>query len=143
MANRITGKLGTVAFTDVVGTVSQTEIFLHDWTLEFSVEADACGIKGEIAEQYCFGAFTGRITAKRWSTDAGSDTRFARLPLNLANAASYKTGGISLDYTLRQVAGAGVAITGSGYAVNGSLSSPRDMAEDMVEIILNSVPTIT
>lgn len=135
---RISGKLGSIALEG--GAVAS---YLFDWTLEFSREASECSIKGEIPEKFTMGSFSGRITAKRHSSNTADDSELARFVATQATAAAILTGGTTVAYELRQIVGSGQAITGQGVIVRGGLTSPRDMAEDSLEIMLTSVPTLS
>lgn len=152
MPNRISGKLGRVSSDN--GANFHTLIF--EWTAEWSVEAAECGIKGEAAEQYTIGVFTGRITAQRYATDDPSggfppvasqgDSELARLARNQAitSTALVQAGGQPIEFVLEQIAGTnlGTRLTGTGYVTRGGLTTPRQMALDTYEITMNSIPLI-
>ena len=134
--NRISGKLGTM-------TIEGAGVnLLFDWTMEWNRDVAEVSIKGEVFEQYAAGTFTGRITAKRHSTDSTGDSELARTVPIQSVIGSALDGGTTVAYVLRQIAGSGQSITGQGICVRGSLSAPREMAEDEVEIMLTSVPTL-
>lgn len=150
MPSRISGKLGRLSLDGGLNWLDGE--FLFDWTLEFQVEAAECGAKGDQAEQYTLGAFTGRVTASRYSSDdpdnAGSgqgDSLLARRAVNAALSAGNSTGGTAIEFALQQIAGAaiGTQIIGSGYVTRGGLTAPRQMAQDTFEITLNRIPAIT
>lgn len=145
---RITGKLGSISLTGHASAGSIADLF--NWTLEFSVRADPCGIKGQIAEQYSYGEFTGRITAERFATDTEANSVFADALLEAAatagraETAANGGGGRYVTYLLEQIDGAdlGNKVTGTAMVVAGGLNAPRAMATDRFELLLTSLPVI-
>lgn len=141
---RITGKLGRISLN--AGGAFVADLF--NWTAEWELELEPCGIKGEIAEKYSVGAFTGRITAERFSTTTDNDSVFAdgaRDTANTANTIGSAGGGEQISYVLQQVSGGlqGTSIAGIGIISRGSLTSPRAMALDTLEIQMTSIPTLS
>ena len=156
MPDRISGKLGQVYIkkqdsTPVTVDSSNLVGLLYEWNLEFNVEAEPCGIKGEIAEKHSYGPLTGRITARRFASDLAADAGAANNGLTgfalqaAATAGSAATGGDEYYVLLKQIAGAGVGtqIACNAMFVRGSLDSPRQMATDSCEWTITSVPAIT
>ena len=143
MPNRISGKLGQIT---VPGDTDSSPVIIgliFDWTIEFSQEAAECGIKGEIAEAYALGVFTGRLTAQRFATDATADSKLAAQMLLRAATAGGILGGQRISFTAEQIAGAGSKVRGSGYITRSGLTSPRQMALDTFEVVLDAIPTIS
>lgn len=143
---RITGKMGRVYLGDDATPANNLIAETFNWSLEFNIQADACGIKGEIAEQYSLGAFTGRITAERFSHSTNDDAKLADAVRDTAATAGNSVGGFSVEYVLEQVDGGsqGATIAGTGFLVSGGLNAPRGgMATDRAEILLSSLPVIS
>ena len=146
VTNRITGKLGRVYLTTPDGPESNWVADIFEWAAEFEIEAEPCGIKGEVSEVYSLGAFTGRVTAQRFSTTKDADAIFGAGVLSTAATAGVATVAVNkrVSYVLDQISGAfGSRITGTGIMRRGSINSPRAMALDTVEITMDSLPTIT
>jgi hypothetical protein len=114
---------------------------LFNWTLEFTIEAPQCPIKGEKANTVGIGGIDVRLTAERFVDNAGGAT-LANEPVILINATPGT--GVEVTYALDQLAGTGGAsITGSGVVVRGGLTAPRGLANDTFELVGTTVPTVT
>jgi hypothetical protein len=131
---RITGRHGTVS----IGGNAIADVF--NWTMEITVEAVPCPIKGEPYNTVAVGGIDVRITVERYVDSGGGSTlaklaedQFASLPP-----------GTEVAYALDQMAGSGGSqITGNGVVVRGTLNAPRDLATDTLEIHGTSVPAVT
>src|SRR5678809_1245347 len=105
MPNRISGKLGHI-YMPAAGNGSPVAVgLIFDWSVEFSQEAAECGIKGEIAEAYALGVFTGRLTAQRFATDLDNDSQLAATMLSTALTAGGVLGGQRISFTAEQIDG--------------------------------------
>lgn len=144
---RITGKLGSISLNN--GTDIIADIF--EWSAEWEIELEPCGVKTEIAETYSLGGFTGRITAQRFSTTLNADAILAQGQLRtaatagLAGLAAAGGGGQRIVYVLHQIDGGanGSSLTGAGFIRRGALNSPRAMALDTLEIMMASIPVVS
>lgn len=149
---RITGRFGTLT----IGGVAIADLF--NWTLEFEVEFAEAAIKGEVFNTGAIGGFTGRVTAERFvnsSNGAGAGVlTLATLVVSQSAAGTGVSGGIAsgvgpgseVTYVLDQLSGGGAnlaTITGVGVVRRGTLTAPRDLANDTFEIQMNSVPVVT
>lgn len=146
VTNRITGKLGRVYLDVPDGTESNWVADIFEWAAEFEIEAEACGIKGETNEFYSLGAFTGRVTAQRFSTTKDADAIFGAGVLATVATAGGATVAVNkrVIYTLDQITSAfGTRLTGTGIMRRGSINSPRAMALDTIEILMDSIPVIS
>lgn len=131
---RITGRLGTVS----VGGNAIADVF--NWTLDITVEAAQCPIKGEPGNTVSVGGIDVRVTVERYVDSAGGSTlaklaedQFASLPP-----------GTEVAYSLDQLSGAGGStITGNGVVVRGSLNAPRSLVTDTIEIQGTDVPSVS
>ena len=131
---RITGRFGTLS----VGGNAIADLF--DWTLEFTVEALPCPIKGEKANTVSVGGIDVRLTAQRFVDDADGST----LAALAASQMSADPPGAIVTYTLDQLSGmGGASISGSGVVVRGGLNAPRGLANDTFELIGTTVPTVS
>ena len=131
---RITGRFGTLS----VGGNAIADLF--DWTLEFTVEALPCPIKGEKANTVSVGGIDVRLTAQRFVDDADGST----LAALAASQMSADPPGAIVTYTLDQLSGmGGASISGSGVVVRGGLNAPRGLANDTFELIGTTAPTVS
>ena len=130
---RITGRFGTVSIGSAISDV-------FNWSAEVTVEAVPCPIKGEKFNTVSVGGIDVRITVERYVDDAGGST----LAAGTASQFSSTPPGTEVAYSLDQKSGSGGAtIAGSGVVVRGSLSAPRGLATDTLEIQGTSVPVFT
>lgn len=150
---RITGKEGTLYLKDDAGTldVSNKIADIYDWTFEFTQAYEACPIKGEVHDTASLGGISSRLTAGRYVQTGANPTRLADYLSAHAPASGNSYLGIPVEYRLEQIAGTGTlqdsahgaVIVGTGIVVRGSLSAPRGMATDSLEIMGTVMPTVT
>lgn len=139
---RLTGRFGTLS----IGGDAVAD--LHDWTLEYTVEAVPCPIKGERANAVAVGGLDIRITASRFFDDGASgnaDSLSKRAVDQFLTANEPDLPGTTVAYVLEQIngiAGHNARISGNGVVVRGSLNAPRDLTRDTFEIVGTSIPTI-
>lgn len=131
---RITGKLGTLS---IAGTPIAD---LHNWTLDFTVEALPCAIKGEKFNTVAVGGLDVRITAERFVQDSGGSTLATQAVGQMATVPA----STEVAYVLDQLSGTGGAsISGNGVVTRGGLTSPRSLAGDTIEIVGTSIPVVS
>jgi hypothetical protein len=150
---RITGKEGAL-FLSLTGTLAFADKIadIYDWTFEFTQAYESCPIKGETHDTVALGGITTRLTAGRYVETGSNPTRLADYLSGNAPASGNNYLGAPVEYRLEQIAGAaalntgavaGAVITGTGVVVRGSLSAPRGMAVDSLEIMGTTLPTVT
>jgi hypothetical protein len=135
---RLTGHLGSIYLNTTTSLMKVADT--HNWTMELTVEAAPCPIKGEKAEQYAFGGTTVRITCERYTTSAAFLALQARSAGNSADGAN-----TTVDYELRGVDGDGTnfVVSGSGIVVRGNLSAPHNqLLGDTLEIMGFTMPVV-
>ena len=151
-APRITGKLAALFLspesginpTDFTTAVRVADIF--DWTLESTAESFECSVKNESYDRFESGGANARLTAQRYllsvTTYAGPQQLNSRVLTAVRVGA---TAGNRLAWMVVPIAtaaenagigtgGSGKYAFGFGWVVRGSLTAPRGMMVDSLEI---------
>ena len=134
---RLTGRFGTLQ----IGGTRVADLF--DWTLEYTVEALPCPIKGEKANTVSVGGIDTRITASRFWDDQSTGNATSLSKLAVDQMANDPPGAI-VTYVLQQIDGVAdnAKVSGTGVVVRGGLNAPRGLSNDTFEIVGIDVPTI-
>lgn len=148
--SRIVGKLGTLFLDDFGVTTGLVKVAdIYDWTLDFEIDWDECGVKGTNTEDYSAGVVTGTVRAQRFLTDSATDPAAgpALLRTLTSQATTYVksvTAGAKILYKLENIDGStsGNTITGSGVVRRSTMNNPRAMANESIEIMLTSIPAV-
>lgn len=135
---RLTGHLGKIQLNTTTALVDVADTF--NWTMELTVDAAECRIKGEIVEQYAFGGTRVRVTCERHVTSPAFLTLQARTAGASANTTNvtvgYKLFGLKTD-------GSNFTVTGTGVVVRGNMTATHDqLLTDTIEIMGFTMPTI-
>lgn len=150
--SRIVGKLGALYLDDFGVTTGLVKVAdIYDWTLDFEIDWDECGVKGTNTEDYSAGVVTGTVRAQRFLTDSATDPAAgpALLRTLTSQATTYVksvTAGAKILYKLENIDGAPFTaaneITGSGVVRRSTMNNPRAMANESIEIMLTSIPVV-
>jgi hypothetical protein len=148
--SRIVGKLGSLYLDDLNGGLGAKVADIFNWSLDFNIDWDECGLKGSIVEDYSAGVFTGVLRAERFATDATADGILIKKLLVLLGTTlgtgqvGKVMGGAKVFWELNNIDGStgGSQIDGAGVIRSARMTNPRGMAGENIEIMLTSVPTV-
>jgi len=142
---RLTGHLGSVYIKSGGGSLAVVAD-VYDWTMEMTVEAAPCPIKGEKPDTYSIGGTSTKITCQRYTTSASA---FALLAAAAGAAGGTATpnlaSGAIVGFTLRGLDSATGAFTvdGEGIVTRGNMSANHaQLLNDTLEITCYTIPTV-
>jgi hypothetical protein len=126
--SRMTGKFGAV----YLGSTPTVVADVIDWQFEATTEVLNCDIKGDAYSKFSPSHASARFTAKRINQ---ASAVFAAL---VADAAVNATQ-LLFRLDLVDASGSYTQITGQGFVTSGGIGAPRDKVEDVFEVTLDGL----